>query len=49
MSAVVNAGGSKASASAENLVKAVDAAIGLGPAIEILQGERASVRAVIGG
>ncbi len=35
--------------SAENLLKAVAAEIGLGPSIEILQGERARVRAVIGG
>jgi hypothetical protein len=35
--------------SAENLLKAVAAEIGLGPAIEILQGERARVRAVIKG
>jgi hypothetical protein len=37
------------SSSAENLLKAVAAEIGLGPAIEILSGERAKVRAVIGG
>jgi len=35
--------------SVENLLKAVAAEIGLGPAIGILQGERARVRAVIGG
>jgi hypothetical protein len=47
--AVANGGGSRVSASAENLLKAVAAEIGLGPAIEILSGERARVRAVIGG
>jgi hypothetical protein len=35
--------------SAENLLKAVAAEIGLGPAIEILASERARVRAVIAG
>jgi hypothetical protein len=35
--------------SAENLLKAVAAELGLGPAIEIIQAERAQVRAVIGG
>jgi hypothetical protein len=48
VSAVANGGGSSASASAENLLKAVAAEIGLGPAIEILSGERARVQAVIG-
>jgi|HubBroStandDraft_1064217.scaffolds.fasta_scaffold21618_3 hypothetical protein len=47
--AVTNAGGLRVSASAENLLKAAAAEIGLGPAIEILQSERARVRAVIGG
>ena len=47
-SAVANGGGSKVSASAENLLKAVAAELGLGPAIEILSGERARVRALIG-
>jgi ABC-type uncharacterized transport system substrate-binding protein len=41
--------GSRVSTSAENLLKAVAAEIGLGPAIEILAGERARVAAVIGG
>jgi hypothetical protein len=44
---VTNGGGSSVSASAANLLKAVAAEIGLGPSIEILQGERARVRAVI--
>jgi hypothetical protein len=35
--------------SAERLLKAVAAEIGLGRAVEILSGERARVRAVIGG
>jgi hypothetical protein len=48
VSAVVNGGGSRVSASAESLLKAVAAEIGLGPAIEILSGERARVAAVIG-
>jgi hypothetical protein len=47
--AVANGDGSRVSARAENLLKAVAAEIGLGPSIEILQGERARVRAVIGG
>jgi hypothetical protein len=42
-------GGSRVSTSAENLLKAVASEIGLGPAIEILAGERARVAAVIGG
>jgi hypothetical protein len=42
-------GGSRASATAESLLKAVAAELGLGPALDILQGERARVRAVIGG
>jgi hypothetical protein len=46
---VANGGGSRVSASAENLLKAVAAEIGLGPAIEILVGERARVAVVIGG
>jgi hypothetical protein len=49
VSTVANGGGSRVSASAENLLKAVAAEIGLGPAIEILTGERARVRAVSGG
>ena len=44
---VANGGGSRVSASAENLLKAVAAEIGLGPAIEILQGERARVHVVL--
>jgi hypothetical protein len=46
---VANGGASRGSTSAENLLKAVAADIGLGPAIEILAGERARVAAVIGG
>jgi hypothetical protein len=46
---VANGGASRGSTSAENLLKAVAAEIGLGPAIEILAGERARVAAVIGG
>jgi hypothetical protein len=42
-------GGSRASTTAESLLKAVAAELGLGPALDILQGERARVRAVIGG
>jgi hypothetical protein len=49
VSPVANGGRSSVSASAENLLKAVAAELGLGPAIEILTGERARVRAVIGG
>jgi hypothetical protein len=45
---VANGGGSRVSTSAENLLKAVAAEIGLGPAIEILSGERARVRTMIG-
>ena len=48
VSSVANGGGSRVSTSAENLLKAVAAEIGLGSAIEILQGERARVAAVIG-
>jgi len=48
VSAVVNGGGSRVSANVENLLRAVAAEIGLGTAIEILSGERARVRAVIG-
>jgi hypothetical protein len=40
---------SPTSSSAETLLRAVAAEIGLGRAIEILAGERARVRAVIGG
>ncbi len=46
---VANGGGSRVSTSAESLLKVVAAEIGLGPAIELLQGERARVRTVIGG
>jgi hypothetical protein len=42
-------GGSRSSATAESLLKAIAAELGLGPALDILQGERARVRAVIGG
>jgi hypothetical protein len=45
---VMNGGAPRVSASAENLLKAVAAEIGLGPAIDILHSERARVRAVIG-
>jgi hypothetical protein len=48
-SPVVNGGGSSGSASAESLLLAVAAEVGLGPAIEILSGERARVRALIVG
>jgi hypothetical protein len=48
VSSVANGGGSRVSTSAENLLKAVAAEIGLGSAIEILQGERARVAAAIG-
>jgi len=47
--AVANGGGSKVTASAANLLKAVAAEIGLGAAIGILSGERARVATVIGG
>jgi hypothetical protein len=46
---IVKGAGSRVSASAENLLKAVAAELGLGSALEILAGERARVRAVIGG
>ena len=46
---VANGGGSKVSASAEALLKALGAELGLGKAIEILSGERARVGAVIAG
>ncbi len=46
---VANGGGATVSASAENLLKAVAAEIGLGPAIEILSGERARIRTLTGG
>jgi hypothetical protein len=49
VSRAANGGGSRVSTSAENLLKAVAAEIGLGRAIEVLEGERAKVRAVIGG
>jgi hypothetical protein len=43
-------GGSRArGSSVEELLRAVAAEIGLGRALEILQGERAKVRAVLGG
>jgi hypothetical protein len=45
---VLNGGRPTVSASAENLLKAVAAELGLGSALEILMGERARVRAVIG-
>jgi hypothetical protein len=46
---VANGGGSSVSASAETLLKALGAELGLGRAIGILSGERARVREVIGG
>jgi hypothetical protein len=46
---VANGGRATVSASAENLLKAVAAEIGLGPAIEILSGERARIRTLTGG
>jgi len=46
---VASPSGAGVSSRAANLLKAVAAEIGLGPAIEILQGERARVAAVIGG
>jgi len=49
VSPVANGNGTRPSASAENLLKAVGAEIGLGAAIAILSGERARVRAVLGG
>jgi hypothetical protein len=49
VNAVMNGAGSRVSASAESLLKAVAAEIGLGPAIEILQGERARVHVVLRG
>jgi hypothetical protein len=49
VSPVANGGGTRASSSAENLLKAVGAEIGLAAAIAILSGERARVRAVLGG
>jgi hypothetical protein len=45
---VLNGGRPTVSANAENLLKAVAAELGLGSALEILMGERARVRAVIG-
>jgi hypothetical protein len=48
-SAVTNGGGSRVSTSAENLLRAVAAEIGLGPAIEILQGERGWVHSITKG
>jgi heptaprenylglyceryl phosphate synthase len=49
VSTVVNGGGSRVSASAENLLKAVAAEIGLGRAIELLHGERGWVHSIIRG
>jgi hypothetical protein len=49
VSTAVNGGGSRVSTSAENLLKALGAEIGLGAAIGILSGERARVAAVIRG
>jgi hypothetical protein len=49
VAAVTNGGGSTVSASAQHVLKAVAAELGLGAAIEILAGERARVRAVIAG
>jgi hypothetical protein len=49
VSTVVDDGGWSVSQHAETLLRAVATEIGLGPAIEILQGERARVAAVIGG
>jgi hypothetical protein len=43
------ASAAKPSSSAEELLRAVAAELGLGRAVEILQGERARIRAVIGG
>jgi hypothetical protein len=47
VSAIVNGGASKVSASAENLLTAVAAEIGLGRAIELLQGERGWVHSIM--
>jgi hypothetical protein len=49
VSTLVNGGGWTVSANAPDLLKAVAAEIGLGPAIETLAGERARVQAVFGG
>jgi hypothetical protein len=46
---VTNGGGSSVSASAESLLKAVAAEIGLAPAIAILEGERARVHVLLRG
>ena len=46
VSTVAN-GGSRVSTSAENLLKAVAAELGLGPAIELLYGERARVHSIM--
>jgi hypothetical protein len=46
---VANGRGSRVSANAENLLRAVAAEIGLAPAIAILEGERARVHAVLRG
>jgi hypothetical protein len=48
LSPLAKAGGSRVSTSAESLLRAVAAELGLGSAIEILQGERARVKALIG-
>ena len=44
---LAKAGGSSVSASAENLLKAVAAELGLGPAIELLHTERARVHSIM--
>jgi|SRR5580658_9630957 hypothetical protein len=49
VSTVANGGESRVSASAENLLKAVAAEIGLGRAIELLHGERGWVHSIIRG
>jgi hypothetical protein len=49
VSTVANGGGARVSTSAENLLKAVAAEIGLGRAIELLQGERGWVHSITKG
>jgi hypothetical protein len=49
VSAIVNGGASKVSASVENLLKAVATEIGLGRAIELLHGERGWVHSIMRG
>jgi hypothetical protein len=49
VSTTANGSGPRASASTENLLKAIAAELGLGSAIGILQGERARIRAMISG